>query len=203
MPGAEKIRVKCLRMSEGLTAGFLLDRQWHWLRGEMEQSKRPALLALGRVLRDEKVLYAIIGGLAVQVHQREARTTLDIDLAVVGRNTIPRDALIAAGFRFHESSEHSENWIAADGTPVQFTDDPSLVAAISAADEFVVEEVTLRVIRVVDLLHEKLRAGSDPARRRSKRLQDLADAEALMETNPDLGRELRPEEKALLGQLLK
>jgi hypothetical protein len=78
-----------------------------------------------------------------------------------------------------------------------------LANAISKADEIVLEDVTLRVIRVVDLLHEKLRAGSDPARRRSKRIQDLADAEAILEEHPPLAAELRPEGKALLGQLPK
>jgi predicted nucleotidyltransferase len=169
----------------------------------MEESKRPALLALCRVLHDTQVVYAIIGGLAVQVHQREPRTTLDIDVAVIGRDTIPKDALIAAGFRFHEAFQHSENWFAGDGTPVQFTDDPLLASAVAAADEIAMEGVTIRVIRVVDLLHEKLRAGSDPARRRSKRLQDLADAQGLLEENPELAWELGAEEKALLEQLPK
>jgi hypothetical protein len=190
-------------MSAGLEAGFLLDRQWHWLRGEMEESKRPALLALCRVLGETRVAYAIIGGLAVQVHQRVPRTTLDVDVAVIARETIPKDALIAAGFGFHQAFEHSENWISSDGTPVQFTDDPMLANAIAAADKIVVEGVTIRVIRLVDLLHEKLRAGSDPERRRSKRLQDLADAQGLLEENPDLARELRTEERALLDQLPK
>ncbi len=169
----------------------------------MEESKRPALLALCRLLGGARVPYAIIGGLALQVHGTEARTTLDIDVAVIGRDAIPRDALLAAGFRFHESFQHSENWVAPGGTPVQFTDDPLLANAISRADEIVVEDVTLRVIRIVDLLHEKLRAGSDPARRRSKRLQDLADAEALIEATPELAGELSGEERALLDQLPK
>jgi hypothetical protein len=190
-------------MSAGLAAGFLLDRQWHWLRGEMEESKRPALLALARVLGETRAAYAIIRGLALQIHQREPRTTLDIDVAVLGRDSIPRDALLAAGFSFHESFQHSENWVAADGTPVQFTDDPMLANAIAAAGEIRVEDVVLRVIRVVDLLHEKLRAAGDPARRRSKRLQDLGDVEALLEENPELALELRSEERALLEQLLK
>lgn len=190
-------------MSSGLAAGFLLDRQWHWLRGEMEKSKRPALLALCRVLRDTQVPYAIIGGLAVQVHQQEARTTLDIDIAVVSRESIPRDALIAAGFRISGTFKHSENWLAADDTPVQFTDDPLLAPAIEVADEIVIEDVPLRVIRVVDLMHEKLRAGSDPERRRSKRLRDLADAQTLIEENPALERELSLAEKDLLDRLPK
>jgi hypothetical protein len=190
-------------MSAGLEAGFLLDRQWHWLRGEMEESKRPALLALCRVLGDTHVAYAIIGGLAVQVHQREPRTTLDIDIDIIGRDRIPKEALIAAGFRFREAFEHSENWVSGDATPVQFTDDPMLANAIAAADTIVVEGVTIRVIRVVDLLHEKLRAGSDPARRRSKRLQVLADAQGLLEENPGLARELGKDERALLDQVPK
>jgi hypothetical protein len=188
-------------MSAGLAAGFLLDRQWHWLRGEMEESKRPALLNLCRILGDEHVAYAIIGGLALQVHQSEARTTLDIDVAVADRASIPTEALIVAGFRFHERFEHSENWVAANGTPIQFTDDPMLAPAITSADEIVVQGVAIRVIRVVDLLHEKLRSGSDPARRRSKRLQDLVDAAGLLELHPELTVELRSDEKALLRLL--
>ena len=190
-------------MTTGLAAGFLLDRQWHWLRGEMEQSKRPAILAFARVMRDGHVPYAIIGGVALQVHQSNPRTTLDIDVAVIGRENIPREALLAAGFRFHGAFEHSENWFSADGTPIQFSDDPTLADAVANADEVVFEDVTLRVIRVIDLLHEKLRAGSDPARRRSKRLQDLADAEALLEMDPELDLQLTPAEKALLSQLPK
>ena len=77
-------------MVSGLAAGFLLDRQWHWLRGEMDQTKRPALLALGRILSEEQTPYAIIGGLALQVHQREPRTTLAIDIAVRPGDLPPR-----------------------------------------------------------------------------------------------------------------
>ena len=52
-----------------------------------------------------------------------------------------------------------------------------------------------------DLLHEKLRVGSDPARRGSKRLQDLVDAQALLEADPSLASELTDKERALLDQL--
>lgn len=190
-----------VQMVSGLSAGFLLDRQWHWLKGEMDQTKRPALLALGRILAEEQISYAIIGGLALQVHQREPRTTLDIDVAVLTRDSIPRDRLRTAGFRFGEAFEHSENWTAADGTPVQFTDDPALARAVTEAGKVVLDEVTLRVIRIQDLLHEKLRAGADPAPRRSKRLQDLSDVQSLLEQDPDLMNELTPEERALLAAL--
>jgi predicted nucleotidyltransferase len=169
----------------------------------MEETKRPALFALARALGDRNVPYAIIGGVALQVHQSNPRTTLDIDVAVVSRKSIPSGALEAAGFRFHDAFEHSENWFSADGTPVQFTDDPMLAAAVVNADEIALDGVTLRVIRVRDLLHEKLRAGCDPARRRSKRLQDLADAAAILEDDPELADELTAAEIALLSQLPK
>lgn len=95
---------------------------------------------------------------------------------------------------------HSENWVSDDGIPVQFTDDPALAGAIDRAEAVRLEDVGLRVIRRVDLLHEKRRSASDPAPRRSKRLQDLADAQALIESTPELAGELTAAERALLEQ---
>ena len=185
----------------GLEVGFMLDRQWYWLRGEMERTKRPALLALARVFAAAQVPYAIIDGVALQVHQTEPRTTLDIDIAVTVYAQIPRAQLEAAGFTWTGQFSHSENWVGPDGTPVQFTADPALAEAIRRAEQIELEDVQLRVIGRVDLLHEKLRAASDPTRRRSKRLQDLADAQALLESTPTLAHELCAEERALLDQL--
>jgi len=87
-------------------------------------------------------------------------------------------------------------------TPLpQFTDDPGLASAVRSAEEIPLENVTLRVIRVIDLVCQKLRAGSDPARRRSKRLSDLVDAQGLLEAYPDLRAGLTPEELAVLDRL--
>ena len=96
-------------MSSGLETGFLLDRQWFWLRGEMERTKRPALLALARVFAEAKVPYAIIGGVALQVHHPEPRTTLDLDVAVAAYSQIPRAQLEAAGFTWTGRFSPSEN----------------------------------------------------------------------------------------------
>ncbi len=185
-------------MAANLEIGFALDRRWHLLRGEMESTKKPVLLALARILDEAGTPYAVIGGIAVQVHRREPRTTLDIDLAVLDRAAIPGACLITAGFRETGTFAHSVNWMGPDGTPVQFTDDPVLGAAVARAASIDLDGVPLRVIGPNDLLHEKLRAGADPARRRSKRLQDLADAEGLLEDHPALEAELRDEERELL-----
>src|SRR5438128_1932472 len=162
-------------MSSGLAAGFLLDRQWHLLRGEIDTTKKATLVTLARILAKSNVPYAIIGGVALQVHHPDPRTTLDIDVAVASRDDIPRAQLIEAGFQLTGEFERFEYWISSDETPVQFTDDPALASAISSADETALDDITLRVINVKALLHEKIRAGFDLARRRSKRFQDLAD----------------------------
>lgn len=167
----------------------------------MERSKRPALLALARILGRANSSYAVIGGFALQVHLPEPRTTLDIAVAVSSYSQLPRAELEASGFTLGGRFVHSENWTGPEGTPVQFTDDPALDAAIGRAGEIPLEDVRLRVIGRADLLHEKLRAAADPGRRRSKRLQDFADAQALLEAAPELEAELSDAERALLEQL--
>ena len=188
-------------MVDSLEAGFVLDRFWHWMRGEMDRSKEPDLAAIVRVLSSHRVSYAVIGGVALQIHQKDPRTTIDVDIAVADRSQLPREALITAGFRETGRHEHSDNWIGPTGTPIQFTDDHALRGPVSRAIEVRIGDIALRVLRRDDLLHEKLRSGRDPARRRSKRLQDLADAQALLEQDPSLAAELTPEERALLEQL--
>jgi hypothetical protein len=190
-------------MARGLEIGFLLDRLWHTLRGEMETTKRPALLALARVMAQTGTPYAIIGGVALQGHQADPRTTVDIGLAVPDLDKLPRGELEGAGFRPTGRFTHSDNWMGPEGVPVQFTDDPALVATLERALEVELDGVPIRVIARSDLLHEKLRAGSDPARRRSKRLQDLVDAEALIEETPALRLELSKSERSVLDSLPK
>jgi hypothetical protein len=184
-----------------LETGFLLDRQWHFLRGEMETTKRPALLGLARVLAAADTPYAIIGGVALQVHRTEPRTTVDIDLAVLSIDAIPRADLEGAGFTFHGRFTHSENWFGPGGVPIQFTDDPALAPAIERAIQIELDGVPIRVLRRVDLLHEKLRAGSDPARRGSKRLLDMSDVKGLIEETPELLDSLTEAERAIVDAL--
>ena len=167
----------------------------------MESTKRPALLLVARVLNEAAIPYALIGGVALQVHHPDPRTTLDVDLAVLSVEQLPRPRLEAVGFRFTGRFPHSENWLGPEETPVQFTDDPALADAVRRADSIELDGVLLRVIRRTDLLREKLRAGSDPARRRSKRLQDLADAQALIEADPSLATDLTTGERSVLDRL--
>ncbi len=184
-----------------LEIGFTLDRLYRWMEGLMDGSKRPTLALLARILSEQQVAYAVIGGVALQVHRHEPRTTIDIDLALFDRSDWPAPALEAAGFRRTGTFEHTENWIAADGTPVQITDDPVLAACVARAGVIEIDGLPLPILAPLDLLRAKLRAAADPARRRSKRLLDLADAQGLVEDHPELLPALAPAERAVLEQL--
>jgi hypothetical protein len=194
-------------MTSGLEIGFELDRRYRWMQraanapsdaGEqVDASKKPDLLLLCELLRSTP--YALIGGLALQAYQAEPRTTLAIDLAVLTYDSLPAAALIAAGFVLEGRHPHSENWRAPGGTPIQFSDDPEFAEAIRAAERHALEGREIRVLSLKALLRAKLRAGQDPAGRKSKRMQDLADVQALLEQFPELDAELCAADRALLA----
>jgi predicted nucleotidyltransferase len=136
--------------------------------------------------------YAVIGGIAVQLHLRDPRTTLDIDLAVTRLDDIPRDALSQAGFEHDGRHEHSDNWRAPGSEPrsqriaVQFpAEDVGIAEAVARALEVDIGGLPLRLATVADLLVLKLAAAEEPSRRSSKRRQDLLDVITLAEEHPE------------------
>lgn len=168
----------------------------------MDATKKPALMTVARVLAEQRTPYAIIERLALQTHHPDPRTTLDIDVAVFTRNQIPRTELERQGLRHHQTFDRSENWRAGDGTPIQFTDSPELRPAIESATEIRLEGVAIRVMSAVELLRAKIRAASDDARRKSKRLQDLSDIQALLENDASLLESLSESERRSLETLI-
>jgi hypothetical protein len=189
-------------MKAALEIGFELDRLYRLVHGgaganrTMDQSKKPELLLLCELLRE--VHYALIGGLALQVHQADPRTTLDIDIAVTSHESLPRAAMQAAGFELEERFAHSEKWRGPHATPVQFSDDIAFAEAISSAEIYPIEGRQLRIINCKELVRAKLRAAIDPTPQKSKRMQDLADIQSLIEQAPQLGQLLSDAERALL-----
>jgi len=146
-----------------------------------------ALLAARRVLLDAGVPHALIGGLAVGIHSGLPRATDDVDIAVV--STADRAELARtfrdAGFRVTGSFAHSLNLRHATGQPVQLAFDPGFDEAIARAESFPLRGDPVPVVSRDDLIRMKERAASDPARRKSKRLRDLADVELLRGDVPD------------------
>ena len=158
-------------------------------------SKEGPLRLVAQLLEREGVPYALIGGVAVQLHTAEPRSTLDIDLAVPTYADIPRQALLAAGFEHTGRHDHSDNWRAPGSGPlkqrtaVQFcAEDEGIADAVKHASVVDLDGgVQLRVASVADLIVLKLAAAVEPTRRPSKRAHDVADVLALLEEHPELG----------------
>lgn len=180
---------------ERLAIGYALDRLWGEVMGlQVGDSKERPLRLVADLLEREAVPYALIGGVAVQLHTREPRTTLDIDLAVPTFADVPRAALLGAGFEHTGRHEHSDNWRAPGSgtlkqrTAVQFSaEDEGIAEAVERATVVdLAPGVRLRVASVADLIVLKLAAAREPKRRPSKRERDIADVLALLEDHPEV-----------------
>ena len=178
-----------------LMIGFALDRLWCETMGLIaDDSKERPLRLVADVLERAGVPYALIGGVAVQLHTVEPRSTLDIDVAVPRFDDVPREALLAAGFEYTGRHAHSDNWRAPGDGPlvtrvaVQFSaEDVGIAEAVARAKSMVLAEgLLLRVATAEDLITLKLAAAGEPQRRASKREHDLADVLALLEAHPQL-----------------
>jgi hypothetical protein len=140
-----------------------------------------ALLDLAKALDDAGIPYALIGGIAVGIHAGAPRATDDVNVAVptsIARRDIS-SALTAAGFTVTGEFEHSLNLRHEDGEPVQVAFDLPFDDAVGRAETIDVGGRTVRLVTKEDLIEMKERAGSDPARRKSKALRDRADVELL------------------------
>jgi hypothetical protein len=139
--------------------------------------KLAALVDAVRALDRAGAPHALVGGVAVGLRSGVPRATIDTDIAV--RSTVERSAVVgaltAAGLRLTGTFRHSLNFRHASGEPVQIVVDPAFDAMIDRAEPIQFGGVEIRVVTSADLIAMKERAAADPARRRSKALQDQAD----------------------------
>jgi hypothetical protein len=189
---------RAVEIQERLGQSYALDRLWRETMGlPPGDTKEQPLRAVIAVLEASGTAYAVIGGIAIQLHSKEPRTTLDVDVAVRRFADVPRDALVAAGFVHEGRHTHSDNWRAPGSAPrsqrtvIQFSaEDVGIEAAIARAHSVDAGGFTLRVAGPADLLVLKLAAAEAPTRRPSKRRQDLLDIVMLAEEYPEVGREV-------------
>ena len=183
------------KAQDRLSVGYALDQLWSETMGLPEgDSKEQPLRLVAQLLEREGVPYALIGGLAVQLHSEEPRSTLDIDVAIPTYAQVPRTALLGAGFEHTGRHAHSDNWRAPgpgslmSRTAVQFSaEDEGIADAVEHAITVdLLGGVRLRVATVGSLITLKLAAAEEPQRRPSKRAHDVADVLALLEEHPEM-----------------
>jgi hypothetical protein len=185
-------------MIENLEIGFGLKDRWHLMKGTPAEDTRADLIALARILGEAKTPYAIIGGVALEFHSDDPRGTKDIDLAVESYDGLPRERLRESGFRLEDRLPYMENWRAPGRTPIQFADEPFFREMIRRATEDMLDGVRIRILAKPDMLRAKLAAARATERRASRRLQDIADANALVECDPGLVNYLTEREREIL-----
>lgn len=146
------------------------------------------------------VVWCAIGGVAVNHWAAEQMVTLDVDF-VVAADSIERaeKALLDAGFR-PERFEWSINFKGSSKVSIQLTTEDMYRDFASRGVAADVHGILMRVASLEDTMAGKIRAWSDPTRRQSKRIKDLADIARLVESHPELWHSLPDELKAQINE---
>lgn len=136
------------------------------------------------------VVWCAIGGVAVNHWAAEQMVTLDVDF-VVAADSIERaeKALVDAGFR-PERFDWSINFKGNSKVSIQLTTEDMYHDFASRGVAADVHGILMRVASLEDTMAGKIRAWSDPTRRQSKRIKDLADIARLVESHPELWQSL-------------
>ena len=148
-------------------------------------------------LRELKIDYCVIGGLAVNAYT-DPVASLDLDLVITIDNI---DKLLKhTGNIFNITKfTHSINLQHPDSDlRIQLQTDLRYQPFITNASEKKVLGYEMKVASVEDVLKGKIWAYSDEERRKSKRQKDLADIMRLVETHPHLHSLLPEKIRAIL-----
>jgi hypothetical protein len=137
------------------------------------------------LLEQSGIRYCVVGGQAVNAYA-EPVVSLDLDLAVAVDQMPQAEGILAASFRLERHPHSLKVSDPGSGLRVQIQTDPRYAAFVDRASPREILGLRLPVAAVEDVLQGKLWAATDPARRPSKRLKDLADLARLLEVAPQL-----------------
>jgi hypothetical protein len=144
------------------------------------------VMRLVDVLERSDVEWCAIGGVAVNHWAEQPMVTQDVDF-VVASSAI--ESIVAsleeAGFRA-ERFEWSVNFTGRSAVSIQLSTEDFYRDFPSRAVPADVHGILLRVASLEDTLRGKIKAWSEPQRRQSKRIKDLADIARLAEAHPHL-----------------
>ncbi len=144
------------------------------------------VLRLVTVLEKADLSWCVIGGVAVNHWAENPMVTQDVDL-VVAIDSVERavSLLEQAGFS-SERFPWSVNFKARSAVSIQISTEDFYREFPSRAVAADVHGMLMRVASLEDTLNGKIKAWSEPRRRQSKRIKDLADIARLIESHPSL-----------------
>ena len=144
------------------------------------------VMRLVDVLERADIAWCAIGGVAVNHWAQEPMVTQDVDLVVASDavdHAVP--LLEEAGFR-SERFAWSVNFRGRSAVSIQLSTEDFYREYPSRAVPADVHGILMRVASLEDTLKRKIKAWSEPQRRQSKRIKDLADIARLVEAHPAL-----------------
>jgi hypothetical protein len=132
------------------------------------------------------LVWCAIGGIAVNHWAAEPMVTRDVDFVVASEDVERVVSLLeGAGFAA-ERFEWSVNFKGNSAVTLQLSTEPFYREFPARAVPADVHGILMRVASLRDTLAGKIKAWSEPGRRPSKRIKDLADVARLVEAHAEL-----------------
>ena len=151
------------------------------------------LQLLVSMLEDTGTSYCVIGGLAVNAYA-EPVISLDLDIVVISSQIDGLRSIAEENGMTVKEFTHSINLsVSGSDLRIQIQKSEDYQAFVPRAVDHDIFGHTMKVACLEDVLQGKIWAYSDTDRRKSKRQKDLADILRLVETHPELAKNLPPE----------
>jgi len=184
------------------------------VRQDLQQDKRAALLAVGKMFDDHQVPYVITGGIALQLYSEHIRATVDVDVVSL-RDPFGRMKTAAPWERYgFELVFDRRRFIKlrhpASNVEVDINVDTRFASLLEGARREPLDDRSLSFCSPAGLAFTKLRTQrSDWPRDPIKRLQDRVDLMTLLRAQPGIAESLRrhplttDEMRAILDEVLR
>ena len=153
------------------------------------------VMRLVNCLERADVKWCAIGGVAVNHWAANPMVTQDVDIVVAAEDVERTLRLLEReGFRV-QRFEWSVNFKGRSEVSIQLSTEEFYQDFADRAVAADVHGILLRVAALEDTFRGKIKAWSEPSRRQSKRIKDLADIVRLVEAHPHLWEQLPDELK--------
>lgn len=144
------------------------------------------MMRLVNCLEKADVAWCAIGGVAVNHWAEQPMVTQDVDLVVAAEAVDQVVRLLEKEGFMSERFAWSINFRGRSAVSIQLSTEDFYRGFPSRSVPADVHGILMRVASLEDTLKGKIKACSEPQRRQSKRLKDLADIARLLESHPSL-----------------
>ena len=144
------------------------------------------------LLSENSIRHCVIGGQGVNAYA-DPVVSLDLDLVVAVDQLERVEQLLRSAFKVQRCPFSINAESPGSNLRVQIQTDPRYFDFVERAQPREVLGLTLPVADIRDILRGKIWAATDPTRRRSKHLKDLADIARILEAEPALSSDVPPE----------